>query len=181
MLLPNDSVAAIHQQVLLLAQEHMIPEKQQQRMLHHVTDIWQLRCWQGALVRRWQNGQMHLLTIRYRERDENWEFRVYPLHTQDRTTVGALTAMKTGPNSLIAEIYISFHADVRNQGLGSWVLSTFFAYCHSPFESVIGEIARVDFDDVAKLDHFYTKHGFNVTLDYDLKQGEIIRPFRTWQ
>jgi GNAT superfamily N-acetyltransferase len=177
--LPNDSVEAICQQVLLLAQEHMLPEKQQQQMLQHVTTTWQLGSWQGALVRRWQNGQIHLLTIRHRERDESWELRVYPLHTQDRTTLGALTVVETRPNSLIAKIHISFRAVVRNQGLGSWVLSTFFAYCHSCFESVIGEIARVDFDDVAMLNHFYTKHGFTVTLDYDLKQGEITRPFRT--
>lgn len=178
MLLPNDSVAATHHQVLLLAQEHRLPEKQQHQMLQHVTDIWQFHSWQGALVRRWPNGHVHLLTIRYREINENWELRVYPLHTQDRTTLGALAVKETTPDSKIAILEnISFNANARNKGLGSWVLSTFFTYCHSPFESVVGKIAEVDFADAAMLNHFYTKHGFMVTLDYDLRQGKITRPF----
>lgn len=126
MFLPNDSVDATRQQVLLLAQQYMLPERQQRQVLQHVTDIWQFHSWQGALVRRWPNEHVHLLTIRYRESNESWELRVYPLHTLDRTSPGALYVKESSPGSSIAEIYISFHADVRNKGLGSWVLSTFF-------------------------------------------------------
>ncbi|MEW4282123.1 hypothetical protein [Priestia koreensis] len=61
-----------------------------------------------------------------------------------------------------------------NQGYGSICMNFLKEIARDkniPF--ITGDIAKRDWDHVDRLVHFYSKHDFNVTVDYDEKSGEI--------
>ena len=61
-------------------------------------------------------------------------------------------------------------SDIENRGYGSRVLSSLIKICQQlKVKAIIGEISGTDSGHLDKLDHFYAKHGFKLTM---YKRGE---------
>ena len=61
-------------------------------------------------------------------------------------------------------------SEVENGGYGSKVLSSLIKICQQlKVKAIIGEISETDSGHLDKLEHFYAKHGFKLTM---YKEGE---------
>ena len=61
-------------------------------------------------------------------------------------------------------------SDIENKGYGSKVLSSLIKICQQlKVKAIIGEISETDSGHLDKLEHFYAKHGFKLTM---YKEGE---------
>jgi hypothetical protein len=61
-----------------------------------------------------------------------------------------------------------------NKGYGSFAMKYLFELAHKlKVEAISGWISHVDWDHIDRLKRFYEKHGFNVKLNHETREGRI--------
>ena len=66
-------------------------------------------------------------------------------------------------------------SEVENRGYGSLVLKSIISLANEiGAQEIIGNLSIVDSDHFDKLEHFYSKHGFDVSFHNDHSEGKLI-------
>ena len=175
---------SLREQIVDLVHRHSLPVKQQQHMLRHVDELMQYSFrvpsppgWLAFQLRRRPDGQVVLLSFEYKPLSlvNNWTLMLHTIQAEGRLRLGWLAAVHYDRNPSVLEIQdFALQAKSRDQGLGSWLLATLLEKCRAePFQRVVGEIAKQDWDGIERLKHFYSKHGFSVTLMPEERVGKI--------
>ena len=176
---------SLREQIVDLVHRHSLPVRQQQYMLRHVDELMQYSFgvpsppgWLAFQLRRQPDGQVVLLSFEYKPLSlaNNWTLVLHTIHGEGRLRLGWLAAVHYDDSPSILRIQdFVLQAESRDRGLGSWLLATLLERCRiEPFQRVVGEIAKRDWDGVDRLKHFYgSKHGFSVTLMPEERVGKI--------
>lgn len=129
-------------------------------------------------------GQVLLLGIQHPLDNVNWNFYLQMVSSEGFWSVGHLMATRSSPSwgfGSVESLHIgdfSLSKNYQDGGTGSWVLHLLFEMCQTAqIKQVTGKIERHDWGHVKMLHHFYTKHGFEVTLDEIAQKGAISKLF----
>ncbi|MEN2768800.1 GNAT family N-acetyltransferase [Ornithinibacillus xuwenensis] len=104
--------------------------------------------------------------------EESWQIM---LHSCKRTFRGnwnsALQAEMKDDNT----IHISAIKGEENKGYGTVLMQHLKEIAREEnVQYITGDLVKRDFDHVDRLQHFYEKHNFDVTVDHEEKCGEIV-------
>lgn len=127
-------------------------------------------------------GQVLLLGIQYPLDNASWNFYLPVVSSEGFWSAGYLMATRSGPSQgfdSVESLHIhdfSLHKNYQDGGTGSWVLPLLFEMCQTAqIKQITGEITERDWKHVEMLQHFYTKHGFKITIDEVAQKGAITK------
>lgn len=126
------------------------------------------------------NGQVLLLVSTYAPDNTSWAFHLHLVSAEGHHGTGHLLAGFSdynGPNKLsIGDFVVA--KDYRDAGTGSWMMGILFDFCRvAQVDLIEGKIASVDWDQVERLERFYTRHGFAVTPDKEPRSMSLKKIF----
>lgn len=123
-----------------------------------------------------KDGIYNLVALRESEGSNLFEIKIYNAQRGLHSPVCILAPEYTSTNN----IFIEDFTGTPNHGLGSMAMEALIKLAkEKKINSIKGKITYGDYvDHIDRLTHFYTKHGFHISLDEKSKTGKIVRDLK---